>query len=138
MYPVHVVRRAFKAGGKQYLPGELVEDVTIVPLFKSRIQDRHMVPIPEDEIGLQNLHDYCQAKFDVDLHAALADRASKGSEIAEPLKAVVNAPTTPGTVFTEGVAPLKDAPAPAVSFPEQPKAPVPVAPVVKPASTPEK
>lgn len=98
----HIVRRAFKAGGEFFPTGYLVEDITTIKLFKIRVNERLLIPIPEDPKELKALEEYFWERFKLQLSVILAGGVSKGSEIAEPKDPDASEPPTPGTSEPQG------------------------------------
>lgn len=76
---LYVASRTFKAGGKVYYFGEIVDDVEKVHRHTLRIKERKLLPIPEDKEGLERLHQYFAIRSSFNLKEKLAERASKGS-----------------------------------------------------------
>jgi len=94
----YIVRRDFKAGGEFYPAGQIIEDVTTVKLFKVRINEGLIVPLPSDEVSLEALRYYFENRLGLDLAKILQARATEGSIVAAPVKPSASAnPKPPGT-----------------------------------------
>lgn len=137
--PLYVVRRAFKSYGELYLPGTLLESLEGIKLARSKLNERKIVRLPENEHHLSALCTYFQERMGIDLHSGLQAGVSKGSIVAEPVIASASAPTTPGTKapVTAATAPVTAATIPAASVtPPAPKAsaPAPITGAAKAAS----
>jgi hypothetical protein len=115
MTQLYVARRTFKAGGKVYFQGDIIEDITKVHRHRLRIKEEKVLPIPNDKEGLEKLQHFFMSRATIDIKKKIAERATKGSETAEPVKSSASAkPTTPGTSkpqpLTRGVNKAKPAP----------------------------
>lgn len=105
MPQVYLVKVTFKAGGKVFLAGDLLEDLSEVRLFKVRMNEGKLVPLPQGK-DLENLAHFFKEKYAIDLNARIAERASKGSKIAEVTNPNVNVIPPTGTPATPtGAAP---------------------------------
>lgn len=97
MAQLYVVRRTFKAGGKLYRIGSIVEDLNKVHRARLRLREGKLIPLPKDKKDLERLHYYFKEKAGVDLLDQLAARASKGSSIAATNLKAAPPPQPPGT-----------------------------------------
>lgn len=144
----YVVRRDFKAGGLFYPVGSFLEDITGIKNFKMRVNEGLLVPLPDDEVGLENLTNWFAVRTGVDLNDSIANPLSKGLDIAATQDTVVNE-TTPPPGTNDVVAPEAPAsestvesdggpgPEPVSATPETPKtAPATVTPKVTPPVKP--
>lgn len=93
---LYLVKTTFKAGGIVYLAGSLVEDLSEIRLFKVRMNEGKLVPLPEGK-DLENLAYFFKEKYAIDLKARVEERVSKGSEIAATAKPSVNVIPPTGT-----------------------------------------
>lgn len=107
---LYVASRTFKAGGKVYYFGEIIDDVEKVHRHTLRIKERKLLPIPEDEEGLEKLHQYFAIRSNFNLKEKLAERASKGSiDRGTTAPTAVKQPPTPGTKASAPAAEQKKA-----------------------------
>lgn len=100
---LYVVRRPFKTRGVFYAVGTLLDDLQPIKYAQIKINEKKIIPIPEDPAALGRLCEYFRVRLGIDLEGLLAEGVSKGSESAEQKEPVVNIPTTPGTPNTGGV-----------------------------------
>lgn len=83
MPQLYLVKTTFKAGGKVFMAGSLLEDLSEVRLFKVRMNEGKLIPLPEGS-DLDNLSHFFKDKYGIDLKEQVAaKRASKGSNSAE-------------------------------------------------------
>ena len=95
---LYVASRTFKAGGKVYYFGDIIDDIEKVHRHTLRIKERKLLPIPEDEEGLEKLHQYFAIRSNFNLKEKLAERASKGSiDRGTVTPAATKQQPTPGT-----------------------------------------
>lgn len=95
---LYVASRTFKAGGKVYYFGDIIDDIEKVHRYTLRIKERKLLPIPEDEEGLEKLHQYFAIRSNFNLKEKLAERASKGSiDRGTVAPTAVKRQPTPGT-----------------------------------------
>lgn len=64
---MYVVRRPFKCFGKCFITGDIVTDVAEVKGFKSKLVDRKIIEVTEQ--NYESLKGYFKQKFGVDLPA---------------------------------------------------------------------
>lgn len=64
---MYVVRRPFKCFGKCFTPGDVVKDVTGVKCFNSKLVDRKIIEVTEQ--NYESMKNYFKQKFGVDLPA---------------------------------------------------------------------
>jgi outer membrane biosynthesis protein TonB len=98
---LYVVRETFKIGTRLFKAGTLLseEDLHGIRLWKIRLNEKKVVPVPENKKDYLKLKDFFQLRYNFDLSERLRERASKGSESAEPKTKVEDKPT-PGTPKT--------------------------------------
>lgn len=113
---MYVVRRPFKCFGKCFIPGDIVTDVAEVKGFKSKLVDRKIIEVTEQ--NYESLKDYFKQKFGVDLPAN-ETATNTAKTVATPAKT------------TE--APKKVAEPKKVEEPKKAEATKPVAKVAQPA-----
>lgn len=96
--PLYLVKTTFKAGGKVYLAGDLIENLSTIRLFKIRLNEGKLIPLPADKKALDSLQDYFRERYNIDLKKRIAERVSKGSDGAEDKNtgASTTPPGTPG------------------------------------------
>lgn len=83
MPQIYLVKTTFKAGGIVYLAGSLVEDLSTIRLFKIRLNEGKLIPLPEEGKVLDDMTLFFEQRYGIDLKARIAERASKGSNSAE-------------------------------------------------------
>lgn len=64
---MYVVRRPFKCFGKCFTTGDVIKDVTVVKGFKSKLVDRKIIEVTEQ--NYESMKVYFKQKFGVDLPA---------------------------------------------------------------------
>lgn len=94
---LYVVKRPFRSNGKWFHVGDILEDLGVVKLGKIKVSEGKLVRIPKDKESLNHFIDYFKARTGIDLAERLAERVSKGSRSAEPVKPDANATPQPGT-----------------------------------------
>lgn len=67
---MYVVRRPFKCFGKCFTTGDVIKDVTVVKGFKSKLADRKIIEVTEQ--NYESMKVYFKQKFVVDLPAIKA------------------------------------------------------------------
>ena len=84
---MYVVRRSFKCFGKCFTPGAVITDVARVKGFKSKLVDRKIIEVTEQNYESMNV--YFKRKFGVDLPAIMTAASTEKPEAtpAEPADA---------------------------------------------------
>lgn len=109
----YLVIRTFKAGGKLYEAGTIVDDLASIKLAKIRINEGKLILLPTEEADVARWQQYFRLRYNIDLEAAIASANQvKGSDIAEPVipSPPVQAPTTPGTPGVTVAKPMEENP----------------------------
>lgn len=83
---MYVVRRPFKCFGKCFTPGDVVKDVTRVKGFKSKLVDRKIIEVTEQ--NYESMEVYFKQKFGVDLPAINAATSTEKPAATPAKKAV--------------------------------------------------
>lgn len=90
---IYLVKTTFKSGGEVFLAGDLLDDLSEVRLFKVRMNEGKLVPLPEGK-DLDNLATYFKDRYAIDLKARIKEFNSKGSDSAETDKPEASIPPT--------------------------------------------
>lgn len=94
---LYLVKQTFKAGGKLFEAGSLIEDLSEIKLFKIRLNEGKLIPLPSEGKELDNLDHFFRERYGLDLKTKIKARASKGSNVAEPVVQKAIATPTTGT-----------------------------------------
>lgn len=65
------------------MAGDLIEDLSAIRLFKVRLNEGKLIPLPKEGKVLDDMSMFFELRYGIDLKARIAERASKGSSSAE-------------------------------------------------------
>lgn len=74
---LYVVRRGFKSVGQHWPVGTLLEGTEGIKLWKVKVSERQIIPLPNDKVKLLQLCEVMEKKYSVDLKQKLIERAER-------------------------------------------------------------
>lgn len=111
MNQLYVVAKPFKSAGVFYARGTLITHPEQIKLFRFKVEEKKILPIPDNKVELESLCDLFAIKLKTDLRKILADAASKGQEVQQEKSAsvtggvVTHTPATIGNGAQETIVP---------------------------------